>query len=85
MKFSIKNFFNKCDQIRRKLTKVIPFSESTSKKDDVVVDTFFDFADVSSDLMSKLSAWKGGCTIPFELLDTTNFIDLGFESSYKVL
>ena len=83
MKFSIKDFFS--NQIRRKLTKVIPFSESTSKKDDVAVDTFFDFADVSSDLISKLSAWKGGCTISFELLDTTNFIDRGFESSYKVL
>ena len=36
-------------------------------KRNVLLDTFLDFAGVSSYLTFKLSAYKSGCTIPFEL------------------
>ena len=36
-------------------------------KGNVAMDTFLDFTDVSSYLILKLSAWKRGCTISFEL------------------
>ena len=36
-------------------------------KGNAMLETFLDFADVSSYLTLKLSAWKSGCTVSFEL------------------
>ena len=50
-------------------------------KDHVVLDTFLDFADVSSQLTFKLSAWERDYTISFELQIPNPIL----EGSYKVL
>ena len=50
------------------LTKVIPFSQSMSKRKVLLPQThWFDFADVSSYLRFKISARTRGCTISLEL------------------
>ena len=50
-------------------------------KDHVVLDTFLDFADVSSQLTFKLSAWERDYTISLELQIPNPIL----EDSYKVL
>ena len=66
------------------LTRVTIFCQRTSQIK-VALNTFPDFADGSSHIIFKLSAWKRGCAIFFLTTNTADFINHSLKSSYKVL